>query len=181
MNTLLALLILEFGNELERITADYKEGNTDKAEWRAKFLALLTRYLLLAYMLGLDTTTLTAEQEQAVSDAVANQALYLDGFKDDIGNLTLEEATTRARLYASSATAVYWDAATGELKLPAYPGDGSTQCLQFCKCAWHIVWLNRAKGHANAYWTLGEAEHCPDCEERTRVWNPLKIRNWQYQ
>jgi hypothetical protein len=44
--------------------------------------------------------------------------------------------------------------------------------LTNCQCRWEIV--DRGD-HWDCYWRLGIAEHCPDCVERARNWNPLTI------
>jgi len=56
--------------------------------------------------------------------------------------------------------------------LPAYPGDGSTQCLSNCLCNWVV---ERTPDAWHCYWTLGLAEHCQDCVARSQIWNPLVI------
>lgn len=181
MNALLALLILRFGNELAENTRQYQDGKKTKDEWRAEFLRLLALYLSAALMLGLDKSELDAAQEQIVAVAVLKQQSYLDGFAQDIDGLTQEQAIARTQLYASSATELYWQGKTWGLHLPAYPGDGSAECLQFDKCQWELHWLDKTNGNVDAYWVMNpDAEHCPTCIDRANHWSPLRIRNWQY-
>jgi hypothetical protein len=57
--------------------------------------------------------------------------------------------------------------------LPAYPRDGQTVCLTNCRCQWHIV--KRSNTQYEATWQLNPADHCPDCIDNARKWNPLMI------
>ena len=70
-------------------------------------------------------------------------------------------------------------AAYGVSDLPAYPADGTTQCKKGDKCHWEIEQLD-GEGNYDAYWRLAPAEHCPTCDERAQLWNPLEIRDGVY-
>lgn len=91
----------------------------------------------------------------------------------DRGEISPAQASARLNMYVNSANEALWKGYTHDMPpLPAYPGDGSTQCLTNCQCSWEIV---RVEGGWNCYWRLGPAEHCPDCLARARDWNPLFI------
>lgn len=98
---------------------------------------------------------------------------HLRGFAADIaaGNLSPAQVAARSQLYLEASTASYerGRAAAHRLVLPAYPGDGSTQCRVNCKCTWRITEDETAW---NCYWTLGQAEHCEDCVTRSQTWAP---------
>jgi len=89
----------------------------------------------------------------------------------------------RAAMYGSAIWAAYQQgkgAKWGEmskygLHLPAYPADGSAICKTRDRCEWLIEPLNLDEGEYNATWTLGQAEHCVDCLQRAKDWNPLYI------
>lgn len=108
---------------------------------------------------------------------------YLNNFAEDIaagklsegGRLRLKQVRARAAMYFESSGQAYERGKSNSLgmpRLPAYPGDGSTQCLSNCGCHWEITetedaWL--------CSWVLGPVEHCPDCVRRSREWNPYRI------
>ncbi len=102
---------------------------------------------------------------------------YLNKFAEDIaaGKLSPGQINARSKLYIESASQMYEKgkaASKGMPDLPAYPGDGKTVCRANCRCSWDIKetdteWL--------ATWTLGEAEHCPDCVKNANHWNPLRM------
>lgn len=180
MDAALALFLIQFSSALKANTSAYKRGDKSKDDWYADFLQLLAMYLMLAWMLGQHDTAIEAAEQEIIAADLNAQVQYLEGFAETIDTLPPDEAEARSELYAASATQLYWKGFAGKLVLPAYPGDGSSECGQFDKCAWRLVWLDRDKGHVNAYWELGEAEHCPTCEQRATEWSPLKVRNWKY-
>jgi hypothetical protein len=59
--------------------------------------------------------------------------------------------------------------------LPAWPGDGSTECLTNCRCHWEFEpW----QGYINCYWIIDwEAENCQDCIDRYHLWNPWRTKS----
>lgn len=111
------------------------------------------------------------------------QYRYLNGLAEDIasgkllvdGRLQVGRIRARMEMYFRGANMAYERGKSNSLgmpRLPAYPGDGTTQCLTNCACHWHIEetddeWL--------ATWTLGAAEHCPDCVRRSGEWNPYRM------
>lgn len=102
---------------------------------------------------------------------------FMNRFYDDLaaGRVSKDQARARAEMYFKSARQSFergQRAALGMPDLPAYPGDGTTQCLSNCQCSWEVqetedAWL--------ATWTLGAAEHCPDCVQRSNDWAPLRL------
>ncbi len=104
------------------------------------------------------------------------QLEYLAAFRDEIQGAAWQPGwAARAQMYADSITNPYWSGKTRGWALPAMPGDGTTQCLTHCKCAWEIETL-AGDGNADAYWRLGAAEHCQTCTQRAHEWSPLQIR-----
>lgn len=107
---------------------------------------------------------------------VKEQYHYLDGLIRQIenGEISPNQAMARLGMYINSANEAMWRgrAANLGIRLPAYPGDGSTQCLVNCRCEWDIVELEA--GVYDCYWRLGAAEHCDDCVARSIEWNPWK-------
>lgn len=105
------------------------------------------------------------------------QYTYLNDFAADVaaGKLSEAQIAARAASYFNSATQAFerGRAAARGLSLPAMPGDGSTECRSNCKCRWEI---EETSTEWRATWTQSAAEHCPTCNERAGMWNPLVIQ-----
>jgi hypothetical protein len=112
---------------------------------------------------------------------LSEQMHFLEGWIEDIAKAgKLVGGAGRAALYGESLGQVYQRAyflargsRVGLPDLPAYPRDGSTVCRVRCRCQWKIV--KRANDLYEATWRLGQAEHCPDCLERSQEWSPLRL------
>lgn len=105
------------------------------------------------------------------------QYWYLQRFAEAIAEGRLSEAQimARAQMYMGASVQAFERgkaASYGLPKLPAYPGDGTTRCLTNCRCSWQIVESLTAW---QCTWSLGRAEHCPDCRDRAAIWAPLVI------
>jgi hypothetical protein len=103
------------------------------------------------------------------------QYRYLDRFANEIalGQLSDKEIAARARMYTAGANSNFGrgQAAAWHVTLPAYPGDGSTQCKNYCRCSWV---MSETETEIRASWRLGGSkEKCPDCRRRASTWNPL--------
>lgn len=104
------------------------------------------------------------------------QYKYLRGFADFISEnrdtVSLAAIRARARLYGEGAggSAVLMQAgAVFEDILPWIPKDGSTECLNRCKCHWELsVTGTQSDGfrQVRAVWVLSVAEHCNTCVGR---------------
>src|SRR5688500_3201884 len=91
-------------------------------------------------MTGAGVDTLSPAALAAVRNDVAVQLRCLGKFA-----LTVQSAgqwergwQARAQMYAESIKSPYWRGRTKLLPLPAMPGDGTSQCLTRCRCAWDI-------------------------------------------
>lgn len=112
-----------------------------------------------------------------VGQMVRGQYEYLNAFADQIasGEYSEQAIAARARMYVESSGQAFERgkaAAQGVPDLPAYPSDGQTACLTNCRCAWNI---KETSTEWQAYWQLGDAEHCSDCVANASRWNPLVI------
>lgn len=58
------------------------------------------------------------------------------------------------------------------LKLPAYPRDGSTPCLSNCGCSWVFTYTDN---FVIARWQRGLVDSCPVCVERESTWARLEF------
>lgn len=165
--------------ELARLMARLENGDMTPVEWEAEVQAALAAYHQAAAMAGQKDTAIDADE---VAAGVAGQFAYLRGFRDAISQaLAAGEAawaawSARAAMYAEAIGASFWRAFTGGWPLPAYPRDGTTQCLSHCHCEWRIDVLDQEAGDADAYWELSPVEHCQTCIERASQWSPLRVR-----
>ena len=111
-----------------------------------------------------------------VGGLLSNQYRYLNRFSSDIFDNELSEAqiAARARLYIASSTQAFEraKAADRSISLPAYPGDGTSECMANCKCDWSIIEFD---DRWEASWMLSQAEHCDTCISRSTLWSPLII------
>lgn len=150
--------------------------------WQAEMANLLLAGHLAAYAAGRDVAprALTPDEERRVAEIVAGQIPYLDAFATQVDADGWQAAMdARAQMYGRAMRQSYERGRARGLPLPAVPGDGSTECLSNCRCAWRIRWIDRAAGDVDCHWELGKAEHCDDCRDRARRWSPLRIRGWE--
>ncbi len=174
---LLALMALAATEMLEAMRQlDQNERTLD--EWQAEMTRLLTRYAAAAALLGLGTLVLSEQAEQAVLDYVRGQVPFLQRFADQMAAGEWQSGREgRTAMYADSIQVVYWMARTRFLELPAYPGDGSSECLTNDRCMWVLDWLDEDAKDVDAYW-LTEKDNavCATCLQRGKNWFPLRIR-----
>lgn len=105
---------------------------------------------------------------------------FVIAISENRGNRRIPGGAFRAAMYGESLGQCYQRAyflargsRVGLPDLPAYPRDGSTVCRVNCRCEWRVKRVSNVVYQAT--WKLGAAEHCPDCIERGRVWNPITI------
>lgn len=99
---------------------------------------------------------------------LAAQYLFLHRFAQDIYDrreyITEKSIAWRARLYGAKGAYTAGVAQAGGLLefLPFMPKDGSTTCLNNCKCHWSLTASAPVDGakQVTAVWTLTPAEHC---------------------
>jgi len=161
---------------LENLTLQYSNREIGFVEFQtASKLIIKDTYIDMCAMGAGGRNNLSHRDWGRIGAMVKEQYKYLRNMMGQIarGEITPRQAIARFAMYINSANEALWKALTRDLdfNLPAYPGDGSTQCLTNCKCEWRIEKL--AWG-VDAYWMLGEAEHCDDCVERSNTWNPWK-------
>lgn len=117
----------------------------------------------------LSSRNLSRAERGAIRDAVAGQLPYLRQFAADVtaGRLSDAQVAARAGLYAGAVRATWGDARWYGVGLPAMPGDGSTECLTQCGCAW-------AYRDGGYYWERGKNDSCPTCISREAQWGPWR-------
>lgn len=147
------------------------------ARWELEMRGRLKSVYLSQYMLGRGgKNAMTQADYGRVGRMLVDQYGYLRTFATDLttGTLSVAQIGARMQLYFESAVqafergkAVAYDA---DLILPAYPGDGRTDCRARCKCRWRIT---ETKTEFRCYWTLGKAEHCAGCLDRRARYSPF--------
>lgn len=147
-------------------------------DWYDEIARQMRRYTLASYIAGNGGRAPTPESDKLIADQIKSQLDYLKAFRDEIkGSDEWKPAWgPRAQMYGQSIKAPYWSAVTRGYPLPAMPGDGTTQCLTNCGCAWQIDELE-GEGNADAYWRRNKDDSCQTCVERERQWSPLRIRD----
>ena len=165
--------------QAQSLIDDLLSEKIDITQWTLQMREQIKQSHLAQYMLAKGGKNQMTQSDYGwLGNALRNQYQYLNGFANDIlsGDLSDAQIQARANMYFNGSNASFERgkaASYGDLRLPAYPGDGSrTQCLSNCKCSWHIEDM---PGAWWAYWRLSPAEHCADCIELSSTWNPLVI------
>lgn len=167
-------------NRAARLAEQYRTADISIYDLEAQVKNLIKNTYIDLYAMGAGgRQNLSARDWGRIGAMLKEQygsGKYLQGFMESIANGKMSEAQIASRLnmYINSANEALWKAITRDLPtLPAYPGDGSTQCLTNCRCEWRI---EQVEGGYNCYWIIDRAaENCPDCQRRAAEWNPLFI------
>ena len=172
-------LAQEMGKGLaEQLSRDLFGGKISIQRWQLDFRRELKDIYRNEYLLARGGRgAMTQADWGRLGAMLKKQYGFMNRFGEDLqaGKLTEEQARARAEMYFKSARQAYErgrESALGMPALPAHPGDGSTVCLSNCQCHWDI---QETEAEWLATWTLGAAEHCPDCLERSSNWAPLRL------
>lgn len=171
---------------LGRLTEERAKGSIDTNTWEDAFVQALSQYHLAAYAhgAGVDLRKLSPEEHDLVQAVVDRQKEFLNGFAGAFNEGRYEGreevALHRSEMYADATLGSWWMGHTRGWPLPAWPGDGTTQCKTRCRCSWRIDVLD-GEGNADAHWLLGTADHCQTCMQRSEDWAPLQIRDGELQ
>lgn len=163
-------------DDMRDLVDSLDDGSLSLPDWQREMRGVVKRSHIDQYLLGRGgRNAMTQRDWGRLGRALRDQYQYLDGFAQDIadGKLSVAQIRARADLYVESSTNAYErgrEAAHDGLRLPAYPADGKTQCKARCRCRWVI---RETRREYRATWTLGVAEHCPDCLARSRRWAPF--------
>lgn len=164
--------------EMDLLAGALSSGQLDVGAWETSMREAIKAEYVQQYMLGRGGLgNMTQADWGSIGGMIADQYRYLDGFAAEVaaGNLSEAQIAMRSRMYINSAREAFWRArqrAKGWPKLPAYPGDGTSECLTNCRCSWDV---RTVQDYWEATWLLGEAEHCGTCLERAAKWDPLKL------
>lgn len=176
-----------FRQRIKQLAEALASGKITVDEWLIAMRQEISDLHHAAFMVGSGKQhQLTPEDLAVVAAIIAAQFLFLINWAKQLQDgqeITASTIESRANLYlfaANATTQKAQTAAIGMPELPAYSGDGSSQCLTNDRCYWRIETLP-GNGNWDCYWTLSEAEHCPNCLKRAEVWNPLHIRGGQIE
>ena len=179
LNELIGDFLSQQQQRMVRFTDDLVQGHLAIPEWEIEIRRVIKESYGASYLLGRGGRKMMTQSDWGrVGQMVRNQYLYLNMFAREIatGEITAEEALRRIAIYPGGGRHAFGRArsiAQGDIPLPAYPGDGSTQCLGHCMCSWQIE--DHPEGGWNATWVLGDADHCQECLRRSDTWAPLRI------
>ena len=123
---------------------------------------------------------MTSRDFGIVGNMCRDQYGYLNNFASEInaGDLSPAQIRARANLYIEAGSQAFERAGAevrgikGPRGLPAYPGDGTSECMTNCKCTWEYAEKETAW---ECTWTLHPAEHCGTCLERASTWAPYIV------
>lgn len=167
--------------DIDVLTSKLTSGRITLPRWQERMAKELADYHTAAYMLGaserlnlpagsalITRKGLSAAERGDINQAVHAQRGFLDSFARDIdaGDLSPAQIRARAKSYAGSVKATYWQAAAPGL--PFYPGQ-DCQCHTNCHCHWQARPGGRAGERSGEWWwILGPTptEHCDDCRLR---------------
>lgn len=170
---------------MEVLTRQLVDGQIDLVTWQEGMKAELRRANLEQFVVGKggDRELLDRKEYLQLGPELKRQYRYLSRFAEQLarkaeeGN-SLEFAVQRAKLYARSTQASMWRSAV-PVKLPQVPRDGQTACRTNCKCRLDIQYERDPETGAViavlVYWKLNPAEHCRDCLDLSRAWNPKRF------
>ena len=177
-------LRLQSERRMKALTQQMVDGKMSLADWQQAMKKELRRGNLEQFVTGKGGNRGAIDRKEylQLGPELKRQYRYLQRFADEIARraengMGLDFAIERANLYAKSTQASMWRSAV-PVKLPQVPRDGSTACRTNCKCRIQFDYERDELGAVIAvlvYWLLRPAEHCIDCLELSRSWNPKRI------
>lgn len=164
-----------------------KAGTMTPSEFEAAMRELVADLHTASYAAGRSGNwdAIEPDEWRRIEAVIERQFHFLRGFRDWIAGTEPDDVSEagvyqRARLYGAAASQSFERGHLADLglfaELPAYPGDGTTDCRSNCKCRWAVTTLRKAVGDFNVSWRLGRAEHCRQCRKRSTAWKSLQVR-----
>lgn len=177
-------LRLQSERRIEALTQQLIDDDVSLADWQEQMKAELRRANLEQFVVGKggDRTQIYRTEYLQLGPELKRQYRYLDQFAQQLAQSaddgkSLQYALERAKLYARSTQAMMWKSAI-PVKLPQVPRDGQTKCRTNCKCRLEYKYERDDNGAIVAVlvrWRLFPAEHCSDCIDLSRQWNPKRF------
>lgn len=158
-----------FEHRMDDLSQQLANGQISLQDWHIGMRQEIRDSFAMQLKAGSPNNTPTANDYLKLGPQVQAQDRFLSQFARDIqsGDINPSAIGSRAKMYARSSGQMFWDAKTGNAKLPAYPKDGSTPCRHNCDCSW------RNNGDGTYTWVLGEKDHCDICPQRAIDWSPF--------
>jgi hypothetical protein len=174
--------ITRSGSNASGVLADLvSDGTLSPADFGQRLKDELKSADIQAYILGRGGRDLMQPRDWgALGNMLKPEYARINQFVADIeaGDLTPGQIRARAALYFQRAREGYerGHARAHDLPtLPAYPGDGTSECMNGCLCRWNHVKLD-GEGNVDSFWEAQPIEPCPTCLERSIAWAPLQTR-----
>lgn len=177
-------IISTSGSATDTLAEMLDEGRITVDEYADRLRTELKDTYIDEYVLGRGgRQNMTQSDWGIVGNMLRAEYRQMEGFIDALraGELTIGQTRARARLYLMKSRQAFErgnSEAHGIPKLPAYPGDGTTECMNGCHCRWHIV-KRKGKGNFDCYWEIDPTvENCETCLARADEdgWAPIEIR-----
>lgn len=149
------------------LARSYTSGAIDLSDFQITMRQELRDAYALQLRAGNDGPITDTNAYLKLGNELKSQYGYLEQFSRDIrnGSQAPDGIAARTRLYAQSARQMYWRQSTEGAGLPAYPGDGTSQCKTNCGCSWDL----QDDGY---HWVRSKDDSCETCIERESTWNP---------
>lgn len=174
LRRLLDHILTDIGQQAAALAA----GRITVDQWQQTMAQSLYVGHMAAMMEGRGQDQLSPQAQALVNRLVGEQLDYLNGFADEVDATGWQDKyEARALLYGGSIKGTYWRGKAYGYDLPAYPGDGQSECLGSCRCYLEIDELSQEDLDADVYWRMGAVErHCSTCPQRAQEWSPLRFR-----
>lgn len=165
-----------YKQDIKVISDRLSNGEVNVQRWVMDMRRAIKDAYVVQYTMGKGGMgNMTQSDWGRIGGLLKGQYQYLNNFAGDIANgeLSPKQIVARANLYIDSSTQAFERgkaSSHGLYNLPAYPGDGTTECMANCRCYWHIV---KDGTTLTASWVMSNAEHCETCRVRSVTWSNL--------
>lgn len=176
-----------FNLRAETINQQYVDGEITLSQWESEAIRIVKTINVQSFAKGVsgDWESITFQMWGKLGAHIKVQRARLRDFVNTLqgGTKSIEYLNNRLKMYGSAARAAMlqadaWERGVPVLVVPAWPGDGTTNCRSRCRCRW--AFQKRGKNTWFATWHLGIADHCRTCVARANRqtgWYRLKIVN----
>ena len=180
-NTVLQLRddFVDLKRDFSKLTDDIVNSRITVQEWVFEMRKRVRDVHSAQYMLARGGRNAMFQTDlDALADIIKDQFGYLQQFGEEVraGKLSANQITARSELYMEASTRAHEQAkaASFDIVLPEYPGDGNQDCNVRCRCRWEI---DEKKETVEAFWLLNvAAQHCDSCLSNAAKWAPYTIQ-----
>lgn len=172
-------IVAAFSENAATWTDRFTSGELTINEWREGFRSLVRNATEAQFVLARGgEAQMTPDDWEIVDTRVAAQDQYIVRLGEDIesGAISAQMASYRSTLYASSTRSAFEQGRSRswtDSRMPAYPGDGNTECMGSCQCRWDYRMVD---GQVHATWKMNaSAESCGGCSANAMLYNPYIV------